>query len=593
MPGLVGLITNMPRHDAQARLQRMVAALRHETSYATGTWCDESLGLYVGWAEREHDVKCLPILSANGDLALHISGETFAEAGEPSDNRAYLLQHAKEDACFPKRLNGLFHGVLADKRNRRAILFNDRYGMHRLYYRDTEDTFYFAAEAKAILEVCPETRCIDPDGVAEFISCGCTLENRTIFKQISILSAGSAWVFQARKLHLKGSYFSPKEWEDQAPLDCESYYRELKDAFSARIPHYFKGANPVGVSLTGGLDSRILMAWSGAPPSSVRCFSFGSSMRDSQDVKIARRVAQTCQQPHETIEVGDECLLDFPRLAERTVFLSDGCVEVKHAPDLYASERAAQLAPTRVTGNYGGEVLRRVRAFKPVDPPRGLFAAELDSQVARARETFSKVIACHPLSFAVFRQAPWRQYGLLALENTQQMIRSPFLDNEIVRIVFRAPPALRDSNDLSLRLIAEGNAELEAIRTDRGLGGRLPRFLSALQQVYLDLTFKAEYAYDYGMPDSLVRMDRTLKSFHLERAFLGRHKFTHFRVWYRDSLSDYVRQMLLDPKTLARPYLERFAVERMVREHSAGERNHTTAIHKVLTLELIHRLFID
>jgi len=95
------------------------------------------------------------------------------------------------------------------------------------------------------------------------------------------------------------------------------------------------------------------------------------------------------------------------------------------------------------------------------------------------------------------------------------------------------------------------------------------------------------------MPNSIAPLDHALKSLHLERMFLGRHKFTHFRVWYRDALSNYVREMLLDTRSLARPYLERNAVERIVREHCAGRRNHTTAIHKLLSLELIHRLFID
>ena len=55
----------------------------------------------------------------------------------------------------------------------------------------------------------------------------------------------------------------------------------------------------------------------------------------------------------------------FPRYAERTVYLTDGCVEVSHSPDLYVNELAREIAPVRMTGNYGGEVLRRVRAFKP------------------------------------------------------------------------------------------------------------------------------------------------------------------------------------------------------------------------------------
>ena len=593
MPGLVGLITKMPRNDAEAKVLRMVAALRHEPTYSTGTWCDEALGLYIGWAERDTSICTgMPIESEHRELSLFMSGEVMTEAGELPAKGSHLIAKAENDPCFPKRLNGLFHGLLADRRNHRAILFNDRYGMHRLYYRDGGDAFYFAAEAKAILEVCPETRSIDADGMAEYLSCGCTLEYRTMFRDVSILPAGSAWIFKAGTLNLKGQYFNPEEWEKQTPLDSETYYRELMQVFSTRVPPYFQTDNPVGIALTGGLDSRMLMSWSGAAPTSLRCFSFGSSIRESQDVKIARLVSKVCDQPHQTITVGDEFLQSFAHYAERTVYLTDGCVEVKHAPDLYVSELASKIAPLRVTGNYGGEVLRHVRTFKPLELPHGLFASSLNRHLAHAKETYTNSLAGHPLSFAVFRQAPWRQYGLLALERTQQTIRSPFLDNGIVQTVFRAPKSSLDNNEVSLHLIADGSRALSAIRTDRGSGGQLPWFGAALQQRFLDFTFKAEYAFDYGMPNSIAPLDHALKSLHLERMFLGRHKFTHFRVWYRDALSNYVREMLLDTRSLARPYLERNAVERIVREHCAGRRNHTTAIHKLLSLELIHRLFI-
>jgi len=54
-----------------------------------------------------------------------------------------------------------------------------------------------------------------------------------------------------------------------------------------------------------------------------------------------------------------------------------------------------------------------------------------------------------------------------------------------------------------------------------------------------------------------------------------------------------VREMLLDPRTLSRPYLESSRLEAVVEGHLRGDRNYTTEIHKVLTLELFHRLFID
>jgi asparagine synthase (glutamine-hydrolysing) len=149
------------------------------------------------------------------------------------------------------------------------------------------------------------------------------------------------------------------------------------------------------------------------------------------------------------------------------------------------------------------------------------------------------------------------------------------------------------SNDACLRLIGEGNADLLDIQTDRGGGGGLGQFASAAIRSLREFQFKAEYAYDYGMPQWVASVDHALSRLHLERLFLGRHKFYHFRVWYRDGLAEYVREMLLDPRTLSRPYLVRTSLETMVRAHVSGERNYTAAIHKVLTLELLHRCFLD
>jgi asparagine synthase (glutamine-hydrolysing) len=54
-----------------------------------------------------------------------------------------------------------------------------------------------------------------------------------------------------------------------------------------------------------------------------------------------------------------------------------------------------------------------------------------------------------------------------------------------------------------------------------------------------------------------------------------------------------VKEMLLDARTLSRPYLQPGRVETIVRRHVRGDRNYTSEIHRLLTLELIHRLFLD
>jgi asparagine synthase (glutamine-hydrolysing) len=315
--------------------------------------------------------------------------------------------------------------------------------------------------------------------------------------------------------------------------------------------------------------------------------------RDCQDVVLARRVAQACGHNHAVITVGEEFLTNFSRFAERSVYLTDGCVDVSHSADLYVNERAAKIATVRMTGNYGGEVLRRVRAFKPTRTADGLFNPEFLSHVNRAETTYREVIKGHPLSFAVFRQAPWHHYGLLSLEQTQVCLRSPFLDNDFVRAVFRAPQSACTNDNISRRLIADGNTALTLIRTDRGPISGLNGWRAGAIRNLIDFTIKAEYAYDYGMPQWVARADHVLSPLHLERLFLGRNKFYHYRPWYRDTLSGYVQSILLDPRTLSRPHLQSQKLQALVRNHVNGQGNYTSEIHKLLTLELVSRIFLD
>jgi asparagine synthase (glutamine-hydrolysing) len=605
MPGIVGLITKMPREHAERELRQMVEALRHESFYTTGVFVEETLGVYVGWIARKGSFSDgMPMQNERRNVALIFSGEEFPEPGTVRHLResgheveesgpSYLVHLYEKDSSFPANLNGRFHALLIDRSLGTATLFNDRYGMHRIYSHESKDGFYFAAEAKAILAVRPELRKVNQQGLGEFIACGAVMENRTLFDGIHTLPPASAWVFRNGSLQHKGSYFHSEDWENQETLDSGSYYRELQQVFTQNLPRYFSGGERIAMSLTGGLDTRMIMAWQKATPGTLPCYTFGGMFRDCHDVTLSRQVASMCGQSHQVISAGKEFLARFPYYATRSVYLTDGCVEVNRAPDLYLNEIAREIAPVRMTGNYGGEVLRRVRTLKATEPLKGLFKPEALSVIHQAAQTYESSLHENPVSFNVFKQSPWNHYGILALEQTQLSLRSPFLDNDLVQTVFRAPESALTNNEDSLHLIADGNRNLLRIPTDRGIAGERGRLSSTAYRGFLEFQFKAEYAYDMGMPQGVAKIDHLFSSLHLERLFLGRHKVFHFRVWYRDALAGYVRGMLLDPRSLGRPYIERKRLEEVVQGHLNGGRNYTNEIHKILSLELFHRLFID
>jgi len=600
LPGIVGLITNLPRASAESQLLKMVESLCHEPFYVSGTWIDSEQGVYVGWvARRGCFADGMPLHNERRNVTLIFSGEEFSEPGMvsalrqrghavASEGPSYLVHRFEEESDFPKGLNGRFHGLTADSARGTVMLFNDRFGLQRIYYHEANDAFYFAAEAKAILKVRPELRDTDPRGLGEFIVCGCVLENRTLFPAIYVLPPGAAWLFRGGVLQKKAAYFDPAEWEEQQPLAPEEYYTQLRDAFVLSLPRYFNGHERVGVSLTGGLDTRIIMAWRKAPPGSLPCYTFGSMYRDNQDVRLARKVAKICGQPHQVITAGKEFLSRFPHYAERSIYLTDACVDLSRSPDLYVNERAREIAPVRIVGTYGSEMLLHAVMFKANQPAPGLFHPDVLSQIHAAKETYDTSQQVHPVTFVAFRQSPWHHYGVLGLEQTQVAVRSPYLDNDVVKMVYRAPGSVSANEKGRQRLIRDGSPALARLRTDRDVGG-----LNIFARGFLEFLFKAEYAYDYGMPQWVARLDHLFARLRLERLWLGRHKVFHFRVWYRDELADYVREVLFDRRSLTRPYIVPEVVRTIVNGHLKGDHNYTTEIHRLITLELTNRLFLD
>ena len=230
MPGIVGLLTRMPRKRAELELLRMVEALRHENFYGTGMWVDESLGVYVGWIVRKDSFSDgMPLWNERRDVVLVFSGEEFPEPGTARrlKERGHRLDHGgpsylvhlyEDDPSFPVGLNGRFHGLLTDRTRGTTTLFNDRYGMQRIYYHESKEAFYFAAEAKAILVVRPELRSLDLRGLGEFVACGCALEDRTLFEGVHVLPCAAAWVFRNGSVERRRTYFQSREWEDQPVL---------------------------------------------------------------------------------------------------------------------------------------------------------------------------------------------------------------------------------------------------------------------------------------------------------------------------------------------------------------------------------------
>lgn len=605
MPGIAGIISKTHPEDNQTNIKTMISSMSHELFYNTGTWLDDNLGAYVGWVCHEGSFSdCMPVWNEKKNMVMIYFGENFTDLELfdklkakhhrfDNSNASYLIHMYEEKGVdFLPELNGWFSGLLIDLQTNKIILFNDRYGMQKIFYHENKDAFYFASEAKALLRICPELRELDMQGVGEMLSCSCVLENRTLYKDIYLLPVSSAWTFQDNTIK-KDTYFDPATWENQTWLEKSFFYEKLQDTFKKILPRYFRSNQKIGISLTGGVDTRMIMANMDMSPCKYPCYTFGGMYRESFDVSISRKVAAAKGQTHHNIFLDINFLNIFSYLAEKTIYLTDGYLDVSGASEIYVNKLARDIAPIRLTGNFGGEVMRCLKHLKVGQYNHNLFTPDFNSHSVNVKTILEKQKQASDLSFILFVESPWCNNNRLVSEQSQLTLRTPYMDNDFVALLYRIQKDIRRSKAMSLKLISDGDASLAKILTDKGLGGNTIFPISILTHLYYEFLAKAEYAYDYGMPQWLTIFDHTFRFMHFEKLFLGRHKFNHYRVWYRDELADYVKAILLDDRTLNRPYLNRTAVECLVKGHTKGYRNFTTEITQLLTIELIQRLLIE
>jgi asparagine synthase (glutamine-hydrolysing) len=347
------------------------------------------------------------------------------------------------------------------------------------------------------------------------------------------------------------------------------------------------------MSLTGGLDTRLVMAGLPADAVPAASYTYGGIYRECFDIDVARSVAKACGLSHETIALGEDFFRDFQTFAEQTIWLTDGSLDICGSHEVYYSRVARQLAPIRLTGNYGSEVLRSVSTFKHNPPPRGLFDSGAVASTAAAANAFAAMRSDHPVTVSAFKDIPWNLYGRLGAAQSELTLRSPYMDNALVALLYQAPPNTRETNETSLRLIADMKPELAAILTDRGYGGDDSLPVARTRQLYRYLLFKAEWYYNAGTPDWAVKLNKAFPLSVFEPLFLGSHKIDHYRLWFQDQLKPLLQSMLTDRTSKSRPYLNRPGYEDLIAAHKTASRNCLNEINKVVTLELVQRILLE
>jgi asparagine synthase (glutamine-hydrolysing) len=586
MPGIVGIISKQPAHECEAHVKAMIASMQHEAFYKSGACSVSQSGIYGGWVGLENLASRI-CSNEQKNIILIFSGECFFDS-EVATGQKLIQLYEQFGQQFFEKLNGLFSGLLIDQRQGKAFLFNDRYGSQRIYFHESDGNFYFASEAKALLRILPELREFDPEGVTQFLALGCTLDWRTIFRAIHVLPGGSLWTFQNRGWR-KEKYFSPEIWETQPQLSAADYESRFQETFQKILPRYFSTDTKTGIALTGGLDTRMIMACRPQNSRNQISYTFAGETGKTLDDKIAARVAVACGLEHKLLRLQPDFFSNFAAHADKTVFATDGCFGISGAHEIYFNRQARELATTRLTGNYGSEIFRGISTFKPLGLSAELFNPDLRETINSNMENFSGRKE-NPMSFAIFKEIPWNLSGSLAASRSQVSFRTPYLDNELVSLAYQSPESIRKSSLPASRLVRAYSKSLNEIPTDRGFSGDNSGLKYLCRRFLAEATFKTDYYNNEGLPRPLAALDPAFKFVASKLKLAGLHKYLHYNNWFRHELAGYLQSALAAPQVRESPFWNSAFLDRMASEHIAGRKNHSLGINAVLTLEAVERL---
>jgi asparagine synthase (glutamine-hydrolysing) len=267
--GIVGILNLDGRPVDRAVVQRMMAAVAQRGPDGEGLWAEGPVGL--GHRQLRATPESLgehqPVCLQDGGYAIVCDGrvdnrrELIQALGPtaPVDERTpdaelVLRSYIAWDADCVNRIVGDFAFVIWDCLRQQLFCARDPMGIRSFYYYCDGDRFVFASEVEAILADATIPRELNQAMVARYLLGDRDEAEQTFFKDIFQISAASYLVVSRQGLSAR-AYWEPDPW---SPLGCskaEEYVEGFRQVFFEAVRCRVRSISPVGVSLSGGMDS--------------------------------------------------------------------------------------------------------------------------------------------------------------------------------------------------------------------------------------------------------------------------------------------------------------------------------------------------
>jgi asparagine synthase (glutamine-hydrolysing) len=272
-----------------------------------------------------------------------------------SDTEVLVHLYEERGPRFVDELRGMFAVAVWDSRRRRLVLARDRFGIKPLYYRIAGATLSFASELKALFAQPGFQRQIDFDALEAYLAFNSIPAPLTIFSGVRKLPAGHLLTWEGREPQLE-RYARPRPVPaaEVRPEGDEELAAELRERLRDSVRAHLVADVPVGVLLSGGIDSSVLTALAASESAErVSTFSIGFEESSFDELSAARLVAEHYGTDHHELVLRPDAVELLPRLVEA---FDEPFADSSALPTYLVSELAAGTVKVALSGEGGDEL---------------------------------------------------------------------------------------------------------------------------------------------------------------------------------------------------------------------------------------------
>ena len=633
MCGICGVFFSDPtRHAQRHTLARMAQSIAHRGPDDEGFFVENNVGLAMRRLSII-DIKSghQPLSNETEDVWIVFNGEIYnhAQLRMKLESKGHhyrtcsdteTIVHAYEEygrECVG-HLRGMFAFVLWDRRRRVLFAARDRLGIKPFYYRWDGRTFLFGSEIKTILAY-PVRAEFNHGALAEYLAFGYLSGAETMFAGVHKLMPG-----HTLEMSENGELKIERYWDLTMNPDVEShprdyYVRTYRELLEAAVSSHMMSDVPLGMFLSGGLDSSAVAALATkSRGSEIKTFAVGYGAQDSDEesfgeLKYARQVAGHIGSDHHEVRLTRN---DFFQQLPKLIWHEDEPIVWPSSVALFS---VAQLAREHVTvvltGEGSDETLGGYTRYAWTILNARMDALYRSMTTERVRRVVRKSLERSPLSASQHR----RLQHTFVLRNGSSW-PSIYFDNFFSAFSSREQVELLTSSALA----KAGDAYKGSMKAwEASKGDLLHRMLSTDINTYLvELLMKQDQMsmaaslesrvpfLDYELVEFALKIPTEYSvrglggKFILKEAMKGllpstvidRKKMgfpTPWQHWLGGPALDSVAQILLAPRSLERAIFRSDVVKRLLDQHRTKVRDHADRIWRLLNLELWHRIFLD